>query len=150
MDFDGICKVGQWLKFEAGTCFGEAKDHLGFFVAMSNDRAICLAVNATSKVENVRTFANKRHIDSEETIITVDPGSPEASLHFSQRTAFDCNRPSIVSKGELTKWVANRKVVPVDYNVEVNEDLLNRIKAGILKSPLVSQKHKNLIRLECN
>ena len=65
MDFNEICRVGQWLKFKAGTCFGEGKDHLGLFVAISEDQAVCIAVNATSNVEGVKSFADKRHINSE-------------------------------------------------------------------------------------
>lgn len=145
MGFNEICKVGQWLKFRAGTCFGKNKDHLGLFVAISEDQAICIAVNATSKVDNVKDFANKRHINSEETVVVIEPYMPETSCHFSQETAFDCNRPSIVKNEELTKWVANRMIEPVNYNVTVNDELLERIKEGILKSPLVSKKRKKLI-----
>ncbi|MBQ3464515.1 hypothetical protein IJH27_01630 [Candidatus Saccharibacteria bacterium] len=146
MDINEICKVGQWLKFKAGTCFGEDKDHLGLFVAISDDLAVCIAVNATSRVDNVKDFANKRRINSEETIIVIKPDAPEASFHFGHETAFDCNRPSIVKNEELADWVANQKIEPVDYNIKVNEELLKRIKEGILKSPLVSKKHKNLIK----
>ena len=36
-------------------------------------------------------------------------------------------------------------IEPVNYNVTVNDELLERIKEGILKSPLVSKKRKKLI-----
>lgn len=146
MDINEICKVGQWLEFKAGTCFGKDKGHIGLFVAVSDDLAVCIAVNATSKVNNVRDFANKRHISSEETVVVIEPDTPEASFHFGQETAFDCNRPSIVKNEELAEWVANQKIKLADYNVEVNEELLEKIKEGILKSPLVSKKHKKLIK----
>lgn len=146
MDFDEIYRVGQWLKFRAGTCFGEDKDHLGLFVAISNDQAVCIAVNATSNVEGVKNFATKRHINSEDTVVIIEPRAPEASLHFRQETAFDCNRPSVIKREELTEWVENRKVELVDYNVEVNDELLEKIKEGILRSPLVSKKRKKLIK----
>ena len=146
MDINEICRVGQWLKFKAGTCFGKDKDHLGLFVAISDDLTACIAVNATSNVEGVKNFANRRHIDSSETVVVIEPRTPEASLHFRQETAFDCNRPSIVKNEELAEWVANQKIELVNYNVEVNEELLDRIKEGILKSPLVSEKHKKLIK----
>ncbi len=146
MDFDEIYKVGQWLKFKAGTCFGRDKDHLGLFVAISEDQTICIAINATSNVEGIKSFASRRHINSEETIVVIEPRTPEASLHFRQETAFDCNRPSVVKKEELDKWINNRKIELVDYNIEVNDELLDKIKEGVLKSPLVSKKHKKLIK----
>ncbi len=146
MDFDEIYKVGQWLKFKAGTCFGRDKDHLGLFVAISEDQTICIAINATSNVEGIKSFASRRHINSEETIAVIEPRTPEASLHFRQETAFDCNRPSVVKKEELDKWINNRKIELVDYNIEVNDELLDKIKEGVLKSPLVSKKHKKLIK----
>ena len=147
MDISEICKVGRWLKFKAGTCFGEDKDHLGLFVAISDDLAVCIAVNATSRVGNVKDFAIKRHISPEKTVVVIEPDTPEASFHFGQETAFDCNRPSVVKNGELMEWVVNQKIELVDYNVEVNEELLEKIKEGILKSPLVPRKHKKLIGL---
>lgn len=146
MDINEICKVSQWLKFKAGTCFGKDKDHLGLFVAISDDLAACIAVNATSQVNNVKDFADKRHINSEETVVVIEPDTSEASFHFGQETAFDCNRPSIVKNEELVEWVVNQKIELVNYNVEVNEELLERIKKGILKSPLVSKKHKRFIK----
>lgn len=146
MDINEICKVGQWLEFKAGTCFGKNNSHIGLIVAISDVLAICIAINATSKVDNVKNFANKRHINPEETVVVIEPGTPEASFHFSQETAFDCNRPSIVKNEELAEWIANQKIKLVDYNIEVNEELLERIKEGILKSPLVSKKHKKFIK----
>ena len=148
MNFEEICKVGQWLKFKSGTCFGNGKDHLGLFVAISEDQAICIAINATSNVAGVKSFANKRHINSEETIVVVKPDTPEASYHFGKETAFDCNRPSVVKNEELCGWVENQMIELVEYNVAVSDELLEKIKVGILKSPLVSKKHKNLIELD--
>ncbi len=145
MGFDDVYRVGRWLRFRAGTCFGEAKDHLGLFIAISEEQAVCIAVNATSNVEGVKNYANRRQIDSSETIVVIEPGTRESSLHFGRETAFDCNRPSIVRREELIEWVNNRKIEIVDYNVEVNEGLLAKIKDGVLKSPLVSKRYKNII-----
>ena len=146
MNIDEICKVGQWLKFKAGTCFGEDKDHLGLFVAISDDLAVCIAINATSNVDGVKSFANRRHINPNETIVTIDPDTPEASFHFGRETAFDCNRPSVIKKDEIVEWVSNHKIELVEYNIDVDDGLLEKIRKGILKSPLVPEKRKKLIK----
>ena len=146
--FDEIFKVGQWLKFKAGTCFGKDKDHLGLFVAISEEQAVCIAINATSKVDNVIRFANRRHINSEETVVVIEPDAPESSYHFSRETAFDCNRPSMATNKELSEWLANCMIELVEYNVKVDDKLLERIKEGILKSPLVSEKYKRIIEID--
>lgn len=148
MDMDEIYKVGQWLKFKAGTCFGEDKDHLGFFVAISDDLAVCIAINATSNVDGIKSFADRRHIDPNETIVTIEPGTPESSFHFGRETAFDCNRPSVIKKNEIIEWVSSQKIELVEYNIDVNDELLEKIREGILKSPLVPEKCKKLIKID--
>ena len=147
MDIDEIYRVGRWLNFGADTCFGKDKGHLGLFVAISDDLAICIAVNATSNVDGVKNFASRRHINPNETIVVIEPSDPESSHHFGRETAFDCNRPSIVRKNDLVNWVGNQRISLAGYNVEVDDNLLEKIREGIIKSPLVSEKYKKIIRL---
>lgn len=145
MGITEIIKVGQWLNFKAGTCFGETKDHLGVFVAISDELGICIAINATSNVKGVKDYATHRHIDSAKTIVVIEPGSSEASYHFHTETAFDCNRPAFVKHDELTKWIASRRIELASYNVAVDKELLIGIRQGIMNSPLVPEKYKKLI-----
>lgn len=140
-----ILKVGQWLRFGAGTCFGESKEHIGLFVAVSDELAVCVAVNATSNVNGVTEFARRRRISPATTVVVIEPDEPEAGYHFSRQTAFDCNRPSIVGQDQVREWVRRGMVALADYNIEVDEGLLGRIREGILSSPLVEGKYKRIL-----
>ena len=146
MSDEGFLKVGQWLRFKAGTCFGEEKDHWGIFIATSDDAGVFVALSATSNVSGVLNFAKSRNINPESTIVVIEPNMPEASFHLSKQTAFDCNRPSIVYRNDLNKWISNNLVELADFNIEVNEELLSRLKDGVSRSPLVPKKYKRLIK----
>ncbi len=145
MDTD-LFKAGQWLKFRKETCFGKTKDHLGTIVAIDDTSLIAIAVNGTSKIVSVTVFADQNNINPLETIVIISPNDTKGSLHFGQKTAFDCNRPSYFSITQMQHWINENKVELVSYNQEVSAELLSEIKKCILNSPMVPEKYKKIVR----
>lgn len=141
-----IFECGQWLHFSRGTCFGSKNDHIGFIVAIDKGSAVAIAVNATSKVVNVTLFADSNGIDPMETIVTIKSNDGIGGCHFSKPTAFDCNRPAVFTQQDMKNWEQNGMVHEVDFNVVVNADLVARVSAAILNSPMVPERYKKIIR----
>ena len=146
MNVDEIFQVGQWLVFKKGTCFGPTKDHVAIIVGIDTEtQSIGIAVNASSKIAEIKKFAERNQINLGTTIVRVSPNDYKASCHIGEETAFDCNRPSIISYKDIERWYASGLVNLADYNVDVNRDLLNELRLGIWESPMVEQKFKNML-----
>lgn len=138
-----VLVIGKWLEFYRGTCFGDNREmHFGIIVGIDEVRRIAVvAVNATSQIDKLIKFADFKHIPIEDATIDVTD-----DVHFSRPTGIDCHRPRQIPLEQLQKWVAEGKIRKTAYNEDVNPGKLHKLIEIMLRSPLITNTIKKIIR----
>jgi len=133
-----ILKPGTAFLFDQETFKGR-KPH--FFVVLNHNPQtdeLLLMVNATTKVDN-RRFEMELTGVPEETLVVVKAG--ECSFLIKE-SAFDCNFPTIRSVDDLVLKFQQKALKMVG---EISEDLLSKLRFGVLQSPMVDDDTKKII-----
>lgn len=137
-----VAKLGKWLEFEAGTCFGSSKKHFGVLVGIDCElKKLVVAANATTKIEKLIRFADLHNIPVEDAMVDVT-----GDIHFSQPTGIDCHRAREISLDQFVAWVKTDKVRVASYNEDVSPEKYQQIVSIILRSPLIEETAKEIIR----
>ena len=97
-----------------------------------------VVVNATSKVSKREAYINTRRLPSE-TLVKV---TPVECLFLKKDSAFDCNNPGEYTPQELIDC-CNSGVFK--YKGDVSSEILERLREGLLASPLVKKESKKLV-----
>lgn len=113
-----------------------------FFVVLNKkprqDRVLLLAV-ASSQVEKVKARAERQNLPA----ATVVEISPEEYPDFSKASCFNCNQLFQKSLLELSQARRNREL---RTQRDMPVDILERLIAGCMASPLLSDEEKLMIR----
>ena len=145
MDPEDVFQVGQWLWFDKDTCFGRYP-HFGMILGIDKEsETIGLAINASSKLENIEKYAKYNNIDTTRTHVKLKPNDSRGGYRFGKETIFDCNRPKIISYENVSRWHSAGRIKIAEYNIDVDKDLLRELKLGVWESPVVEQKYKNMM-----
>lgn len=140
----GFVKLTATIKPGSIYLFQQTKfssDKLHFHVILNNRPIECselILVNATSQVEKRLNFVKSRPIPLE-TLVIVDPS--ECSV-LKQKTAFDCNSPSIYTPQELIERCDSGEFRVMG---KISDNLLNKLRNGVISSPLVKQSIKDIL-----
>lgn len=139
---DDALEIGKWYKFDAGTCFGATKQHYGIIVGIDRERRIVVvAVNATSQIEKLIKLADFNGIPIDDAMVDVTD-----DLHFSKPTGLDCHRPQVQPLDLILEWVKAGRVRKSSYNEDVAIEKLASAVGIMLRSPLVPENIKEIIR----
>lgn len=130
------------IRFSPGTLFGDTNHHFGVIVSERGEgRNIGLVVGTTSNVKGLVSFASSREMD-ESTVVVIQGGS---HAHFGKQTAFDCNRPEVISAQRLVGWYEQGLIEIPDNEPYIDEDLLVLLRSGVHASDMVEPKTKELL-----
>ena len=138
-----VVEVGKWLEFDAGTCFGSKTMHFGIILGIDRKRRVAVvAVNATSQIEKLIWFAERNGIPIEDAMVDVT-----SDVHFNKHTGIDCHRPREIPIRQLEYWTKNNMIRLSPYNSDVDDETMQKIIGIVLRSPLVENSIKNIIKL---
>jgi len=113
-----------------------------FFVVLNHtprkDRVLLMAV-ASSQVEKVKDRATRRNLP-ESNVVEI---SPAEYPDFSKPSCIDCNKVFQKSLLELSQAKRCRQLRP---QKDMPAEVLERIIAGCMASPLLSEEEKSMLR----
>jgi hypothetical protein len=112
-----------------------------YYVVLNKDplgSTALIVVNATSKVETGEKYVNSRKLPPE-TFVKVEV---KECPFLKMQSAFNCNSVGIYTPQKLIELVNSNTF---EYKGEIGITVLEKLKKGVLASPLVSNEHKVLI-----
>jgi hypothetical protein len=122
--------------------FKSPKPH--FFVVLNYNPQtdeLLLMVNATTKVVDRRFEMGLTGVP-DETLVVIKSG--ECSF-LTRESAFDCNYPTLRTVEDLVLKYQKKVLKMVG---EVSEEILSKLRYGVLQSPMVDDDTKKIIKIE--
>jgi hypothetical protein len=109
-----------------------------YFIVMNVDPStdeVFLLLCSSSQIEKVKARRNRM---PDETLVELSPGD---YCDFTKDSIVDCNKVH-----ERSKELINNKILAkeVEMKAALPPEVLERLRAGIAASPMVSRKHKEL------
>lgn len=140
--FQFFAQAGSLIRFQPGTIFGSTNAHIGVVVNSDPDtQKAVVVICASSQIDKAREFARKRRL-SPSTVVCITGGTHP---HFGQNTAFLCNNPEAVSFDVLAAWHNEGNIELIRRNNQIDDALLNEIRAGISVSDMVEDSIKDML-----
>lgn len=117
-------------------------DHEHFHVVVNRSpqvEEVIILVHATSQVEKKRQWVESNNLPDDTLVIT----NPTECQFLSKETAFNCNDRTLFTKDDLESLTDSYQL---KYIEQIPTQLLERIRAGLMASPLIEEEIKDLFR----
>ena len=117
-------------------------EHEHYHVVVNHDpqnEDTIILVNATSQIEKRKMWVSKNKLPKE-TLIEV--GHTECPF-LSKDTVFDCNNKTLFTKDDLVDLTDS---MALQYIEKVPYDLLKKIRAGLIASPMIEGYIKEMLK----
>lgn len=110
-----------------------------YFIVLTCGEDVILLCSATSNIEGRRKYVTSRNLDPETLVVL----GPEDYNNLSKNTVIDCNQVHIKNKAWLTEKVKETGKFNLD---PIPDDIYKKIINGVLKSRLVEEEVKDILR----